>query len=81
MDFQEVWHSRAQNKTSEMSKNALSEIMGLVCAEQNVGNIKNALSGFLGLLRAERNVGNFKQCTFRNQELWDSGAQKKTSEI
>ena len=35
---------RAQNKTSEVSKNALSKIMGPPCAEQNVGNL-NKLYG------------------------------------
>ena len=38
--FQEFWDSCAQNKTSEISTNALSGIMGLLCAEQDVGNLK-----------------------------------------
>ena len=41
MDFQEFWDSCAQNKTSEISTNALSGILGLLCAEQDVGNLKN----------------------------------------
>ena len=40
MHFQEFWDSCAQNKTSEISTNGLSGIMGLLCAEQNVGNVK-----------------------------------------
>ena len=40
MDFQDCWDSCALNKTSEISKNALSGILGLLCAEQGVGNIK-----------------------------------------
>ena len=40
MYFQEFWDSCAQNKTSEISKNALSLILGLLCAEQDVGNLK-----------------------------------------
>ena len=52
--------------------------MGLLCAEQNVGNVKNALSIILGLLRAEQNVGNLKMGV---QEFRDSCAQNKTSEI
>ena len=39
-DFQEFWDPCAQNKTSEISKNELSGIMGLLCAEQNVGTLK-----------------------------------------
>ena len=37
---QEFWDSCAQ-KTSEISETALSGIMGLLCAEQNVGNLKH----------------------------------------
>ena len=41
--------------------------MGLLCANQNVGNIPtNALSGILGLLCAEQNVGNINEYTFKN---------------
>ena len=63
---QEFWESCAQNKTSEISKNALSGILGLLWAEQNVGNLKNGLTGMLGLLRTEQDIGNIKKCTFRN---------------
>ena len=41
MHFQEFWDSWSQNKTSEISKNALSVILGLLRAEQDVGNLKN----------------------------------------
>ena len=41
MNFQDCWDSCAQNKTLEISKNALPRILGLLCAEQNVGNIPN----------------------------------------
>ena len=37
-DFQEFWDSCAQNKASEISKNELSGFLGLLCAEQDVGN-------------------------------------------
>ena len=40
MRFQEFWGSCAQNKTSEISKTALSGILGLLGAEQDVGNLK-----------------------------------------
>ena len=36
---------------------------GLLCAEQNVGNLKTGLSGILGLLCAEQNVGNLTKNT------------------
>ena len=60
MHFQEFWDSCAQNKTSEISTNALSGILGLLGAEQDVGNLKNALSGVLEILGAEQDVGNLK---------------------
>ena len=41
MNVLEFWDSCAQNKTSYISNNALSEFLGLLCAEQNVGNLKN----------------------------------------
>ena len=40
MHFQEFWDSGAQNKTSEISTNALSIILGLLCAEQHVRHLK-----------------------------------------
>ena len=36
LDFQEFWDSCPQNKTSEIQKNGLSGILGLLCAEQDV---------------------------------------------
>ena len=40
MHFQEFWDYCAQDKASEISKIALSGIMGLLCAEQNVRNLE-----------------------------------------
>ena len=40
MDFHEFGDSCAQNKTSEIPQNALSRFLGLLCAEQDVGNLK-----------------------------------------
>ena len=40
LHFPEFWDTCAQNKTSEISKSALSGILGLLCAEQNVGSLK-----------------------------------------
>ena len=48
------------------SESELSRILGLLCAEQNVGNLKNEFSRILGLLCAEQDVGNLKKCTFNN---------------
>ena len=79
MLFQKFGDSCAQNKTSEISKNALSDILGLLCAEQAVGNLKNALSGILGLLCVEQDVGKSPKMDF--QDFWDSCAQNETSEI
>ena len=39
LNFREFWESCSQNKTSDTSKHALSGIRGLLCAEQNVGNL------------------------------------------
>ena len=40
LHFPEFWDSCAQNKTSEISKNALSRILRLLCAEQDAENLK-----------------------------------------
>ena len=40
MHFQEFWDSCAQNKTPEISKCAFLGILGLLCAEEYVGNLK-----------------------------------------
>ena len=41
MNFQEFGDSCAHSETSEISKNGLAGILGLLCAEQNVRNLKN----------------------------------------
>ena len=61
LHLQELWDFCAQNNTLEISKTALSRIMGLLCAEQKLGISTNALSGILGLLCAEQDVGNLKK--------------------
>ena len=40
LHVQEFWDFCPQNNTSEISTNALSEIMGLLYVEHNVGNLK-----------------------------------------
>ena len=49
-----------RTRRRKSQKNALSRIMGLLCAEQDVGNLKKTLSGILRLLCAEQGVGNLK---------------------
>ena len=44
LHFQKFWDSCAQNKTLEISKNECSEPLGLLGAEQNVGNLNNCTS-------------------------------------
>ena len=79
MHFQELWDSCAQNKTSTISKNTLSEIVGLRFPVQTSEISKSALSKNMGLRFAEQNVGNLKTCTFRHSGT--PCAQNKTSEI
>ena len=50
-DFQEFWDSYAQNKT-EISRNGLSRILVLLCAEQDVGKLKKCTFRIPGLLCA-----------------------------
>ena len=78
-DFQEFWDSCAQNKTSEISKTALSGILGLLCAEQNVGNLKKCsfMNSGTPVRRTRRRKSQEMDC----REFWDSCAQNRTSEI
>ena len=78
-DFQEFWDPCAQSKTSEISKNALSGIMGLLCAEQDVGNLKKCTSRNYGTPGRRTKRQKSQQMYFQN--FWDSWAQNKTSEI
>ena len=75
-DFQEIWDSCAQNKASEISKNGLSGFLGLLCAEQDVGNLKKCIFGISGTHKTSEIS---KKMHF--QEFWDSCAQNKASEI
>ena len=72
------WDSCAQNKTSEISKIALPIILGLLCAEQNVGNLENCTSKHDGT--PVRRTRRRKSQKMDVQELWESCAQSKTSE-
>ena len=70
LHFQEFCDSCAQNKTSEISTDTLSRILGLLCAEQNVRNLKK---------RTLRNSGTPVRRTRRRksqqlhfQEFWNS---------
>ena len=58
--LQEVWDSCAQNRTSEISKNAPSRIMRLLCSGQTSEISKSGLPRIRGLLCARQNVRNLK---------------------
>ena len=79
MHFQEFWDSCAQNKTSEISKNALVGVLGLLCAEQNVGNLKKWTFRSSGT--PVRRTKRRKSQAMHFYEFWDTCAQNKTSEI
>ena len=77
--FQDLLSPFAQNKTSEISNNARSGIKGLLCAEQDVGNLKKGTSRNSGSPLRRTRRRKFQKMHF--QEFWDSCAQSKTSEI
>ena len=79
MHLQEFWDSCARNKASEISKNGLSRILGLLCAEQDVGNLKKCTSRNSGT--PVRRTRRRKSRKMYFQTLWDSGSQNNTSEI
>ena len=71
MHFQEFWESCAQNKASETHENttnALLRIVGLLCAEQNVGNLKNCTfkNSVTPVRRTRRRKSKKHECTFKN---------------
>ena len=79
MHVHNFWDSSAQNKTPEISTLVLSYIMGLLCAEQNVRNLeKCTLINYGTPVRTTRRQ---KSQKMHLQEIWDSCAQNKTSEI
>ena len=79
MNVQELWDSYAQNKTSEISNSELSRIMGLLCAEQNVGNLKKMHFRISGTTVRRTKRRKYQKMYFH--EFWDVGAQNKTSEL
>ena len=79
LHFLEFWDSCAQNRTSEISKTALSRILGLLCAEQDVGDLKKWTLGNSGTPVRRTKRRKSKQMDF--QEFWDSCAQNRTSEM
>ena len=99
MHLQEFWDSCAQNETSEISKSGCSGFQGLLCAEQDVGNLKKWTFRNYGTPVRRTRRRKFQKWTFRIsgspvrrtrrrksekidcQEVWDSCAQNKTSEI
>ena len=79
MDFQEFGDACAQNKTSEISRNALSEILRLLCAEQDVGNVKKCIVIMYGT--SVRRTKRRKSQKAQFQEFGDSCAQNEASDI
>ena len=80
MDFQQFWDSCVENKTSEISTIALSGILGLLCAGQDVGN-PNIKCTFGNSGTPARRTKRQKSKHMHFQVFWDSCAQNKTSEI
>ena len=77
--FQEFWQSCAQNKTPEVKHHALSGILGLLCAEANVGNLKKM--NFQKFWAPVRRTKRRKSQNMHFHKFWDSCAQNKTSEM
>ena len=73
------WDAGSQNKTSDISKHAFSDILGLQLAEQHVGNIRKCTSRSSGTL-VRSTKGRTPQ-TMHFPKLWDSDPQNNTSEI
>ena len=76
--MQELWDS-ALNKTSYISKHARSDFLGLLCAEQGVGNLKQCTFRKFGT--PVRRTKRQKSQNMHVQEFWDSCARDKTSEV
>ena len=79
LHVQKFWDTRAQNKTSDISTHEFSGIMGLLCAEQNVGNLINVISRILGLLCAEQDVGNLNNKQTKQTQFQDSWSVRRTT--
>ena len=79
----------AQNKTSEISKNALLEILGLLGAEQNVENLNKCTFRNSGTPVRSTERRKSQKCTFRNsgtpgrrtrrQKFWISKIRQTSS--
>ena len=70
MHFQKRWDSGSQNNMSEISKHALSEILGPLCAEQNVGNLQHLVSSNYGTpVRRTKLQKSKTKCTLENMGL------------
>ena len=80
MDFQEFLDSCVQNKTSEISKKGLSGYLGLLCAEESVGNFQQIhVQELCDPCAQTKKTSESQKLHF--QEFWDSCAQNKASEI
>ena len=81
MHSQRFWDSCAQNNTAEIQKHTLCRTLGLLCAEQNVGNLTQIdFQEFWDACPQNRRNSRKSQKMYF-QEFWDSCAQNKKSEI
>ena len=68
--------SCSAHRNPRILESAFSEILGLLCAEQDVGNLRNCTFWKSGTPVCRR-----KSQKMHFQEFWDSCSQNKTSEI
>ena len=72
--------SYARNKTLEISKNALSEIVGVLCAEQNVGNLKMDCREFWDSCAQNKTSEISNKCPFKNSGTPARRTQRRISQ-
>ena len=80
MDFQEFWNSCAQNKTSEISNNALSGMVGLLCAEQDAGNLRKCTFNNSGTPVRRTRRQKSQTCTPKNSGTPVRRPRRRTSQ-
>ena len=61
MHFQEFWDACAQHKTPEISKKTSLNILGLLCAEQNAGNLNKMHFPNLGDSNSQNNTSSISR--------------------
>ena len=74
-----AWPPVRRRKRRKSPKNVLSEILGLLCVEQNVRNIETCTFRYSGTPVRRTRRRRSQKMHFR--DFWDSFAQNRTSEI